>query len=533
MVGPNDVLTASHALYMADEGGEASSVIVTPANWGEAPYGQVKSTSFQYYTDFDPSGSMSLLLGDGRTGSLSGSERDIGLINLSEPLGYQTGWMKLDPSFDSGNVNITGFPAAYGWEMMNDYVSASQSPVDNVIQYSGLQLNPGNSGGPVWYQGDDGLGYVTGVVSTGSWGASVKQVYNDLTSWMSGNDYMIAGAPQPATQPAPQPAPAPVPDPMAAPEQPAPAPAPAPASAPQASLLVIDTASVLSDFNGDGRADLAMRNPGGGSLEIRSMSDAWITGTSASSITGSADWKVISTGDFNGDGSGDVLWQQDGGLVAIWTMRGASVENYGAVAQASGATAIVGVGDFNSDGKSDILWRGSDGAVSTWLMNDHSIAGGGAISGASLDWKVSGIGDFNGDGRSDVLWRNDNGSVAMWLMNGTSSTYTPTVATASLDWQVRGVGDFNADGRTDIIWQQNDGATSIWLMDGDRVIGGWGTVTGSQPGWTLAGVGDFNGDSRSDLLWQDDVGTLKAELMDQLQVVGGGVIGSDNGWLVF
>ena len=36
-------------------------------------------------------------------------------------------------------------------------------------------------------------------------------------------------------------------------------------------------------------------------------------------------WHVIGTGDFNGDGKSDILWQNDNGAVAIWEMNGTKV----------------------------------------------------------------------------------------------------------------------------------------------------------------------------------------------------------------
>ena len=36
-------------------------------------------------------------------------------------------------------------------------------------------------------------------------------------------------------------------------------------------------------------------------------------------------WHVIGSGDFNGDGYSDILWQNTNGAVAIWEMNGAKV----------------------------------------------------------------------------------------------------------------------------------------------------------------------------------------------------------------
>ncbi len=192
MVGPNDVLTAGHVLYMVQQGGAATKVRVIPAydpSPYSTPYGEVSSTSFHYFTDYDPQGTGYLMPGDG-TSALAWSELDVGIIDLDSALGNQTGWMQIDPTFKSGTVNVTGFPAMYGRNMMTESGYGAADSVDSTIMYGGFDLSPGNSGGPVWRE-SGGSASVVGVVSTAGWGASVKGTYEQLMQWIASNDRLL------------------------------------------------------------------------------------------------------------------------------------------------------------------------------------------------------------------------------------------------------------------------------------------------------------------------------------------------------
>jgi VCBS repeat protein len=88
---------------------------------------------------------------------------------------------------------------------------------------------------------------------------------------------------------------------------------------------------------------------------------------------------------------------------------------------------IVGTGDFNGDGKTDLLLRHANGNTNVFLMDGATVLGG---SNTSLqvgnDWQVRAIGDFNGDGKSDILWQNADGRTSIWLMNGPTVLDTPS-----------------------------------------------------------------------------------------------------------
>jgi acetoin utilization deacetylase AcuC-like enzyme len=85
---------------------------------------------------------------------------------------------------------------------------------------------------------------------------------------------------------------------------------------------------------------------------------------------------------------------------------------------------VVGVGDFNADGTSDLLWRNDDtGHVGIWEMHNNEQSWH-DLGGSGIDHKVVGVGDYNGDGTSDVFWRNDEtGHVGVWEMHDSVQTW--------------------------------------------------------------------------------------------------------------
>jgi len=184
------------------------------------------------------------------------------------------------------------------------------------------------------------------------------------------------------------------------------------------------------------------------------------------------DWRIAGTGDFNGDGRDDILWRHVNGTVTDWLgqANGGFAGNFANANLAlTNDWRIAGTGDFNGDGRGDILWRHINGTVTDWL---GTASGGftGNFANANLalttEWQIAGTGDFNGDGYDDILWRHANGTVTDWLGQADGG-FTGNFANANLaltnDWQIAGTCDFNGDGRDDILWRHTNGTVTDWL----------------------------------------------------------------------
>jgi hypothetical protein len=207
-----------------------------------------------------------------------------------------------------------------------------------------------------------------------------------------------------------------------------------------------------ADFNGDANTDILFQYATTGDLVVWHMNgfnrvDGVFT---VPSNAGDVNWKVMATGDFNNDGHPDLLWRNvSTGMLVVWymndvTMTGFAVLNPSTVSDLN--WAIVGTGDFNGDGNTDILWQNNaSGALIVWYMN-----GVNRIAFAALDpngvsdtnWKVRAVGDYNGDGKPDIVWQyTPTGDILVWFMNGvirTGFSFTNPMNAGDPGWKVVG-----------------------------------------------------------------------------------------------
>ena len=199
----------------------------------------------------------------------------------------------------------------------------------------------------------------------------------------------------------------------------------------------------VGDFNDDGKADILWQNTISGEVYLWLMNGTTIASQGpVQTVAPSSGWVIAGVGDFNDDGNADILWQNTGsGLVYIWLMNGTTILSQAAVATVapSSGWVIQGVGDFNDDGSSDILWQNTtSGEVYLWLMNGTTILSQGEVEtvAPSAGWVIQGVGDYNDDGTADILWRNSNGEVYIWLMNGGAIASQAGVESVTSDWQI-------------------------------------------------------------------------------------------------
>jgi hypothetical protein len=303
-----------------------------------------------------------------------------------------------------------------------------------------------------------------------------------------------------------------------------------------------DAIVARTDFDGDGSSDILWRHASSGHNALWRMAG---TSLAASAFLTAAvpdeRWRMIRTGDFDGDGKADILWRRAGtGEIAVWLMDGVRLAASAFLpAVPNPAWTVAGTGDFDGDGKIDLLWRNAaTGDNVIWRMNGLTLARAAFITPvADTGWTIAATGDFDGDGRADLLWRNTStGATAIWLMNGFTMTSNSSIGTVVPDWVIAGAADYDGDGRSDILWRhRTSGQNAIWLMD--RFTS---TESALLPGvpdasWTIVGTGDYDADARADILWRNtSTGETAVWLVDRFTVKGSAFLPAvpDQNWTI-
>jgi hypothetical protein len=259
------------------------------------------------------------------------------------------------------------------------------------------------------------------------------------------------------------------------------------------------------DFNHDGTSDLVWYNSTTRDLDLWKLSNGKWAG-SVDIGAHPAGYLPSTSGDFNGDGTSDVLWfNPTSGNVDIWKISNGQWAGSISVGAHPLGWQPAGSGDFNGDGTSDVLWYNpTNGDAEVWKLANAQWAGSTDLGVHALGWQPIGTGDFDHSGTSDVLWYNPTTrDLDVWKISNGQPAVDVDIGTHPAGYAPAGIGDFNNDGTSDVLWfNATSGDTEVWLI----ANGHWsGSVDlGVHPaGWTPAGIGDFNHDGTTDIAWRE------------------------------
>ncbi len=176
-------------------------------------------------------------------------------------------------------------------------------------------------------------------------------------------------------------------------------------------------------------------------------------------------------GDFNGDGTSDLLWFNPSlSQVGYWSMTATIPGNFGGgVTRAAVNTynvtpgyAVGAVGDFNNDGYADLVFTSANRDLWLWTNDQHGHWQSTEIGTYPNQWQLIGAGDIDGDGYDDLLWLDPSEcKFAYWTMRGAVRTGYKIFDVACGYYPV-GVGYYTPTNRISILWSSAAKDLYIW-----------------------------------------------------------------------
>ncbi len=233
--------------------------------------------------------------------------------------------------------------------------------------------------------------------------------------------------------------------------------------------------SVPNDFDGDSIPDVFTQNKTTGVVVVEESSTGEPLEIDApTKMIGY--WENVAQGDFDGDGREDIFWRhKTGGVNRVWFEVGANVVEVNwwgipELASSDPAWKVLASGDFDGDGFFDLFWKNEDTLETfVWFMEGATVEKVDFPRLRSASWIMEASADFDGSGTFDLFWRNiDDGRTAVWFLDGEMVEFASLEA-VDPGSEVADALDLNEDGFTDLVWYRTDGSCEVWLMpDGER-----------------------------------------------------------------
>ncbi len=187
-------------------------------------------------------------------------------------------------------------------------------------------------------------------------------------------------------------------------------------------------------------------------------------------------WEIVAAGDFDRDGSRDFILALEGRTLGFWQMSGLRRIGSGLLTPESEIPEgwrLVGSGDMDGDFNKDLVFEYRDGHIGIWYMKGfHRREGRILEATVPPEWSVAGAADMDGDGAADLVLRHSEGYLGIWFLNRDGGVRAQRLVGGGVqlekEWSVVALRDIDQDGFTDLVLRHRKGLMGCWSLSGDE-----------------------------------------------------------------
>jgi hypothetical protein len=220
---------------------------------------------------------------------------------------------------------------------------------------------------------------------------------------------------------------------------------------------------------------------------------------------------IMIAGDFNGNGTTDVMWYEKQNQTASFFISEGAYFSLSPTLkfEGFGMPDAVAVGDFDGNGKHDIMWFETESQTADFFMSDgeyFSLSPTLRFEGFGRPDAIA-VGDFDGNGVDDVLWYETwNQTTNFFMSDGLNFSLSPTLRLEGFGGVPDAIatGDFDGNGTTDVMWYEKQNQTASFFISDGAYFSLSPTLKFEGFGMPDAiATGDFDGNGKYDIIWYE------------------------------